>query len=1021
MTLGHCRPEDALARYLTARLGDDELARIDSHLGSCGSCSARLDQLSAQNGDAFLAVLRTAPGGRTESDEFDRDVAPRLSRTTAPTAELPVGAELNGYRLLAALGQGGMGRVYRARHARLEQDVAVKIVAPGVDSEQVRARFDAERHALAQMDHPNIARVLDGGVSSDGRPFFVMELVDGVPITTYCDRKCLPVRARLGLFIAVCQAVQHAHQKGIIHRDIKPSNVLVTEYDSKPVPKVIDFGVAKAIGQRGTGQHTELGMVVGTPEYMSPEQAGLDALDVDTRSDIYALGVLLFELLTGDTPLARGRLRETPLFEVLRLIREEEPPAPSTRLAAAQETLVEVAAARSAAPGRLPRELRGDLDWIVLKALDKDRRRRYESAAALALDVERFLRHEPTTAGPPSRAYRLRKFVRRNRGAVLAAGLVSIAIAAGTTGTSVGLIRARQQRSNAELQRDAKDVALTRLEKEQDATRAALLAESSARRHAMASLRLLSDEFIERQLGGKPELTADSRQFLRTVLAEFEAFAATQGDGAESRAIRAEGNFRVGLLQSRLGATKEAIAAYGRARDLYQALAAEFPSEAGYRFNLGRARNNLAIELDSIGETDDAGKEYRAASDLWATLLAMHPGNEEYLRHHCYGLSNTALWRKRQGDLPQASTGYKEALQCLARLLKMNPRSDDYRHREARCRLAYADVLKDSKQYADALEQVRSARTALEELQRGAPQSRSYRHDLARTRGEAGQLLEITGPVRSAEDEYRASLRLLKQLAADFPSAPVIRADLANCHANLAILLRKAKRLDEAEVEQSQSLALSRALATEFPDVLTYAIQLGGSYCNHGDLLAARGNCEDSLEWFDRAIMALKPVLEKQPAHVIGRRYLRNSHWSRAYALQLLQRDADSLPDWDRAIALDDGSKGRSLRLLRGLSLARVDPAKAVADAEDAIKGVSKPNNYWFMAACVYATAADQSSEPTVREQYATRAVGVLREAYNFVRTPSNVATLKMATQLNPIRDRDDFKKLIAELESARR
>src|SRR5262245_44030588 len=270
MTLGHCPNADALVRYLAARMDNDEADQIDAHLSNCAACVAQLDELSGQHIDPLLAVLRTAPGGKAGNGEFDRDIAPRLRRARAPVSELPVGAELNGYRLLAPIGQGGMGRVYRARHARLEQDVAVKVVAPGVDSEQVRGRFEAERHALAQMDHPNIARVLDGGVSADGRPFFVMELVDGVPITDYCDRLRVSVRARLELFISVCQAVQHAHQKGIIHRDIKPSNVLITEYDGKPVPKVIDFGVAKAIGSCSAGGQTELGMVVGTPEYMSP-------------------------------------------------------------------------------------------------------------------------------------------------------------------------------------------------------------------------------------------------------------------------------------------------------------------------------------------------------------------------------------------------------------------------------------------------------------------------------------------------------------------------------------------------------------------------------------------------------------------------------------------------------------------------------------------------------------------------------------------------------------------------------
>jgi serine/threonine protein kinase len=357
------------------------------------------------------------------------------------------------YKLRQEIGEGGMGTVFLAEQLRpVRRQVALKLIKRGMDSRSVLARFESERQALALMEHPHIARVLDAGTAADGRPFFVMELVKGIPITDYCDAHRLDIPARLALFRQVCSAVQHAHQKGIIHRDLKPSNVLVESHDDRPVPKVIDFGLAKAIsGLRLTEQSlfTAFGSVAGTPLYMAPEQAAFNALDVDTRADIYALGVILYELLTGSTPIARESVRRAALDEMLRAIREVEPPTPSSRISTS-EALPTLAANRHVEPARLSRLIRGDLDWIAMKALAKERERRYVSAAGLADDLERYLHHEPVSAGPPTAAYRLRKFVRRNRVQVAAAGVVLVALALGVVGTTLGLIEARRRRQQAE-------------------------------------------------------------------------------------------------------------------------------------------------------------------------------------------------------------------------------------------------------------------------------------------------------------------------------------------------------------------------------------------------------------------------------------------------------------------------------------------------------------------------------------------------------------------------------------------
>ncbi|MBL8823611.1 MAG: serine/threonine protein kinase, partial [Planctomycetia bacterium] len=376
------------------------------------------------------------------------DLPPARTSSFHSVAGESAGAVIAGkYTLVELIGEGGMGSVWRAKQSEpVKRFVAVKLIKAGMDSRQVLARFEAERQALALMDHPNIAKVLDGGLH-DHRPFFVMELVKGIPITDYCDSRKLTPRERLELFVPVCQAIQHAHQKGIIHRDIKPSNVLIALYDDKPVVKVIDFGVAKATGGTLTEKtiDTGFGGVVGTPQYMSPEQATFNNADIDTRSDVYALGVLLYELLTGSPPFSKKELEQKGLLEMLRVVREEEPPRPSTKLSTA-DTLASLSANRSTEPRNLTGLLRQELDWIVMKALEKDRTRRYETANGFAADVLRYLSGEAVVAVPPSTAYRVKKFVRRNKGSVIAAGLVFFTLLAGIAGTSWGMMEANRAR-----------------------------------------------------------------------------------------------------------------------------------------------------------------------------------------------------------------------------------------------------------------------------------------------------------------------------------------------------------------------------------------------------------------------------------------------------------------------------------------------------------------------------------------------------------------------------------------------
>jgi serine/threonine protein kinase len=419
--------------------GKGRAAYLDEACGSDSELRARVERLLSAQPKVNSFLESPAPGinGFPTVDH--------------PITEQP-GTQIGACKLLQQIGEGGFGVVYMAEQTEpVRRKVALKIIKPGMDSKEVIARFEAERQALALMDHPNIAKVLDGGTTDAGLPYFVMELVKGIPVTQFCDENQLDTERRLQLFVTICRAIQHAHQKGVIHRDIKPNNVLVTLHDGEPVPMVIDFGVAKAISQQLTEKtmFTAFGQMIGTPQYMSPEQAEMSGLDVDTRSDIYSLGVLLYELLTGTTPLDPKRLRETAFHELQRIIREEEPPRPSARLTTLQEQSATIASNRGTVPNKLGSLVRGDLDWIVMRSLEKNRERRYDTPNALADDIRRFLSSEPVEACPPSLLYKVAKFARRNKATLVTTATIAAALLIGLTFAVCQAVRATNERNRA--------------------------------------------------------------------------------------------------------------------------------------------------------------------------------------------------------------------------------------------------------------------------------------------------------------------------------------------------------------------------------------------------------------------------------------------------------------------------------------------------------------------------------------------------------------------------------------------
>jgi serine/threonine protein kinase/tetratricopeptide (TPR) repeat protein len=913
------------------------------------------------------------------------------------------------YKLVERIGEGGMGEVWMADQTEpVKRLVAVKLIKAGMDSKAVLARFEAERQALALMDHPNIAKVLDGGAAPDGRPFFVMELVKGTPITRYCDDRRLTPRQRLELFVPVCQAIQHAHQKGVIHRDIKPSNVLVARYDDRPVPKVIDFGVAKAAGQALTEQtlHTGFGAVVGTVEYMSPEQATFNQLDVDTRSDVYSLGVVLYELLAGSPPFSKKELEAAGMLEMLRVIREKEPSKPSTKLSTA-DGLPTLAANRGTEPARLTRLVRGELDWIVMKALEKDRSRRYETANGFAIDILHYLADEPVLACPPSAGYRLRKFARRNKAAlavVCVSGLI-VFLAIGGLAINNWLVTR---------EKDQKVAALTRVVEEKKRGD-----ENLARaRQAVKEYLLKTSDSPQLKAGDFQQLR---KELLETAIPFYLEFVRQQQDDPDVETERGHAYDDLGFVHRELGDLQQAVADFEKEEEIFLQLSTGFPDKPLYRLRVAEARISRGDNLVDLGKVDPAEHAYRNAIELLERQAAEVGGPEfrESLARAANSLGLLLQDSSRPGDAEQM---LRRAITLREQLLKERPQALELRGQLAQSWVNLGGLQHTQRRDDDAQQAFQQCidlldLSTLTKFAGNEPVSARYLQARAHAFNNLGIVHNGAGRFVEAEKAYREALTLKEKLADRFPSVPQFRLELARSFNNQGALLAAMKRPKDAQSAYEKAVGIYERLIADSRGGSLYSVGLAGTYTNLGKLMSDNGQLEQSLPILAKGVDILEAALREDPRLAKAHESLLVARWARATTLAGLRRFQPAVEDWTRAMELDDGRYYGVLRIKRASTFLNLkDHVRATADAQAIGESPKATAVDLYNAACVYAQAARLVSDdmPQV-ERYGTQAVELLRKA--LISGFKDRALLKKDSDLDPVRMREDFKKLMTELE----
>jgi eukaryotic-like serine/threonine-protein kinase len=945
--------------FLNASEVADSTERADFLERECGGdvdLKARVEALLRANDADPLPHENPAPPNGAKASAQTMEYGDPSAR---------IGATLAGkYKLIEEIGEGGMGTVYMAQQTEpVKRAVAVKVIKPGMDSRAVMARFEAERQALAMMDHPNIARVLDAGTTPGGRPFFVMELVKGQPITRFCDERKLTPRQRLELFVPVCQAIQHAHQKGVIHRDVKPSNVIVAMYDDKPVPKVIDFGVAKAAGQSLTDKTlmTGFGAVVGTPEYMSPEQANLNNMDIDTRSDVYSLGVLLYELLTGSTPLDRKSFGKAALMEILRLVREVEVPRPSAKISTI-DTLPSIAANRGTEPGKLSNLMKGELDWVLLKALEKDRARRYDTANALARDIQRYLADEVVEARPPSTGYRVRKFARKHRGLLATASAFAVVLMLATAFSAWQAYRASMAEAAA---RKSGGEAIV----ERNAANQARDAEAIARRSAehqrlqaeanFKKAREAVDEYFvkvgESTLLNVPGLQPLRKELLESARKYYEEFLRQRGDDPSLRAEVGAAHYRVGIITELLGTVDQARPSLEQAREIYLGLTRDHPTVTKYWVDLAICNNDL-------------GRFYHQVNDR-----------------------------------ASASRFHQEAREIRERNAKAFPNSPRLQDELVRSYVNLSDILTDEGKPDEGLRLIEKAVSILE--------------------------------TATKDESPDTKLELPSDLGKAFNSIGALRVALAHNYLKLGALQHRTGRLGDAPKPLRKSLSILEALLASESKSLLYQ----GAYSYTGSFVCAQldfiGHGEEAAAAARKVKVVTERLLSENPS-VSGYR----SQLATLLSLQGKQsfkagRFAEAVQPFKEVLAHCErlraenpravyyqhrlASACRQLGLIPPPHLTKDEGLVLLRRAETIFKELPNPSaGAVYDLACVQALLVSKLGKDggLERDRYEATAMESFRRAVGA--GYKHLFNIRTDTDLDPLRHRDDFKKLMAELES---
>jgi serine/threonine protein kinase len=883
----------------------------------------------------------------------------------SPSDEEAVGVVIGPYKLSQKLGEGGMGVVYLAEQEQpVKRRVALKVIKAGMDSRQVIARFERERQTLELMDHPNIAQVLDAGTTDGesgrlgaGRPFVAMELVTGIPITRFCDQQRLTVRERLDLFIPVCHAVQHAHQKGIIHRDLKPSNVLITLYDGRPVPKVIDFGVAKAIS--GTMSEralfTEAGVLIGTPEYMAPEQADLNNLDIDTRADIYSLGVILYELLAGAPPFSSQQLRDVGFLEMLRLVREVEPPKPSTRLSQMRNAERGV---RNTPHSELRIPNLYELDWIVMKCLEKDRSRRYETANSFAQDIQRYLNDEPVLAGPPSAAYRLRKYARKHRSALATMGAFVVLLVAATISSIALASWALRERDHAQQQKQSAEANFQRaLEAVDTMTRVG-----------------------EVELSHVPHMEPVRRDLLQDALRFYQEFLREKGNNPVVRSEAARAYRRVGKIEILLGQPDKGEAAYGQALSLLQELVAESRRDPSFVNELAGVHMDWGLLYHSTQRWPQAEASLQQAVKLLEQLEREHPTFSKHRHTLAETQAKLVSLYRQVGRLEQAEMAFLKCKALSENLLAGDPKDLKALDFLAGCYQNVALVYGAQGDTARAEEACREALARFGQLVRDDPEAVEHRRRLAGTYNNLGLFYARQGQHEKAETAYQQALDHKEAILRDHPKVVAFVVDLANSYTNMATHVRR-RSPEEALDWGARAIRILEPVLEKDPRYVHARMCLFDTLMGRAYALRRLGRDEDMAKEWRRVV----EVSEGQ-SHINMRLY-------RPIALVSAGEYARGTAEIETLLA-EGHAHGRHLYTFAYLH--SLSSAAAASDAR--------------------LSAAEREK---LADSYGGRAVELLRQAQaaGHFQNPDRLDHMKQDKDLDPIRSRPDFQGLLAELE----